>query len=99
MGRLFCGDNRVVLREYFAPASVDLIYLDPPFSSNRDYNQIFRDESGNRSPAQILAFDDTWHWVAPKTDETYSYLTDTSLNGGSVPPALTSLIAALVSGI
>jgi DNA modification methylase len=99
MGRLFCGDNRVVLREYFAPASVDLIYLDPPFSSNRDYNQIFRDESGNRSPAQMLAFDDTWHWQAPKTDDTLRYLTDTDLNGGTVPTELGSIIAALVSGL
>lgn len=99
MGRLFCGDNREIMRDYFAPGSVDLIYLDPPFSSNRDYNQIFRDESGNRSPAQILAFEDTWHWQAPKTDETLRYLTDTELNGRSVPTELGSIVAALVRGL
>jgi site-specific DNA-methyltransferase (adenine-specific) len=59
--KLYYGDNLDILRGY-PPASVDLIYLDPPFNSNRDYNVIFRDESGNRSDAQLLAFEDTWHW-------------------------------------
>jgi DNA modification methylase len=99
LNRLFCGDNRAILRDYVAPGSVDLIYLDPPFSSNRDYNQIFRDESGNRSPAQILAFEDTWHWQAPKTDETLQYLTDTALNSRTVPSELAAIIASLVRGL
>ena len=59
---LFYGDNLPILREYIADASVDLIYLDPPFNSNRSYNVLFRDESGRESEAQITAFDDTWHW-------------------------------------
>ena len=46
---LYYGDNLDILRRYVPDASVDLIYLDPPFNSNRDYNVIFRDESGNRS--------------------------------------------------
>ena len=41
---------------------VDLVYLDPPFSSNRDDNVIFRDESGKTCDAQLLAFEDPWHW-------------------------------------
>jgi adenine specific DNA methylase Mod len=41
---------------------VDLVYLDPPFYSNRDYNVIFKGESGRKSDAQLLAFEDTWHW-------------------------------------
>lgn len=45
---LYYGDNLDILRRYIPDASVDLIYLDPPFNSNRDYNVIFRDESGNR---------------------------------------------------
>ena len=57
---LYYGDNLDILRRYVPDASVDLIYLDPPFNSNRDYNVIFRDESGNRSDAQLLAFEDTW---------------------------------------
>jgi len=53
---LYYGDNLEILRRYIPDASVDLIYVDPPFNSNRDYNVIFRDESGNRSDAQLLAF-------------------------------------------
>jgi len=41
---------------------VDLIYLDPPFNSKRDYNAIFHDATGAAAPAQIKAFTDTWHW-------------------------------------
>ena len=42
--------------------SVDLVYLDPPFNSNRTYNVLFKEKSGEESPAQIEAFDDTWAW-------------------------------------
>ena len=51
---LYYGDNLDILRRYLPDASVDLIYLDPPFNSNRDYNVIFRDESGNATDAQLL---------------------------------------------
>jgi site-specific DNA-methyltransferase (adenine-specific) len=34
VNKLFFGDNLDVLRESIADASVDLIYLDPPFNSN-----------------------------------------------------------------
>ena len=60
---LYYGDNLDILRRYLPDAGVDLVYLDPPFNSNRDDNVIFRDESGNRSDAQLLAFEDTWHWL------------------------------------
>jgi hypothetical protein len=62
---LYYGDNLDILRRYLPDASVDLIYLDPPFNSNRDYNVIFKDESGNPTDAQLLAFEDTWHWGRP----------------------------------
>ena len=58
---LYSGDNLDILCRYLPDASVDPVDLDPPFNSNRDYNVIFRDESGNRSDAQLLAFEDTWH--------------------------------------
>ena len=59
---LFYGDNLPILREHIASASIDLVYLDPPFNSNRSYNVLFADESGKESEAQITAFEDTWHW-------------------------------------
>jgi DNA modification methylase len=71
LNKLFYGDNLEVLREHVASASVDLIYLDPPFNSNRSYNVIFgRDSTDGDASAQIQAFDDTWHWT-PVTDGQY----------------------------
>ena len=49
------GDNLDILRRYLPDAAVDLVYLDPPFNSDRDDNVIFRDESGNATDAQLLA--------------------------------------------
>src|SRR4051794_41200926 len=59
---LYYGDNLAVLRESVATDSVDLIYLDPPFNSQANYNVLFRAPSGDRSQAQIEAFEDTWRW-------------------------------------
>jgi len=59
---LYYGDNLAVLRGHIANASVDLVYLDPPFQSNRAYNILFAAQDGTRAPAQIQAFDDTWRW-------------------------------------
>lgn len=61
---LYYGDNLNVLRnrEHFPDASIDLIYLDPPFNSNASYNVLFKGPSGKGSGAQIEAFEDTWHW-------------------------------------
>jgi DNA modification methylase len=59
---LFYGDNLQVLRENIADESVDLIYLDPPFNSQANYNILFRAPTGEQSKAQIEAFEDTWHW-------------------------------------
>lgn len=59
---LYYGDNLDILRNNFADESVDLIYLDPPFNSQANYNVLFRAPSGQQSKAQIEAFEDTWHW-------------------------------------
>ena len=56
----YLGDNLDILRRYVPDAAVDLVDLNPPFNSNRDDNVIFRDESGNATDAQLLAFEDTW---------------------------------------
>jgi adenine specific DNA methylase Mod len=68
MNHLHYGDNLRVLRESVATESVDLIYLDPPFNSNASYNVLFRGPEGQASPAQIEAFDDTWHWTQAAAD-------------------------------
>ena len=64
MNRLYYGDNLHVLRDTqaFPDACVDLIYLDPPFNSKRDYNLLFKSPKGQQSEAQITAFEDSWHW-------------------------------------
>ena len=67
---LYYGDNLDILRRYIPDGSVDLIYLDPPFNSNRAYNVLFKEKSGESSPAQIQAFDDTWQWDL-KAEQTF----------------------------
>ncbi len=60
--KLYFGDNLEILRREVPDASVDLIYLDPPFNSNATYNVLFKEKSGEESAAQIMAFEDTWQW-------------------------------------
>ena len=55
MNQLYYGDNLQVLRDSIASESVDLIYLDPPFNSKRDYNLLFKSPKGTESAAQIEA--------------------------------------------
>lgn len=65
MNRLFYGDNLDVLRRYVKDESVDLVYLDPPFNSDRNYNVLFKQKDGKKESgenSQILAFTDTWTW-------------------------------------
>jgi DNA modification methylase len=95
---LYYGDNLDILRRYIPDQSVDLVYLDPPFNSNRAYNVIFKDESGNSTDAQLLAFEDTWHW-GPDAEAQYAYLTNTARNHGRVPSTVSTIVAALRSGI
>jgi adenine specific DNA methylase Mod len=57
-----------VLREHVFTASVDLIYLDPPFNSNRSYSVLFKEKSGDESQAQQEAFDDSWIWSHESED-------------------------------
>ena len=59
MNRLYFGDCLTIMEE-MPLGSVDLIYLDPPFNSNRDYNAIYQDETGRPLPDQIEAFGDMW---------------------------------------
>ena len=61
---LYWGNNLPILRnrDYFPDGSVDLVYLDPPFNSNQNYNVLFKEATGKESTAQLQAFEDTWHW-------------------------------------
>src|ERR1700730_2579796 len=70
---LFYGDNLFILREHIANESIYLVYLDPPFNSNRHYNVLFKDEQGVDSESQITAFEDTWHWNL-EAEHTYTEL-------------------------
>jgi site-specific DNA-methyltransferase (adenine-specific) len=98
---LYYGDNLDILRHeptYVPPESVDLIYLDPPFNSNAAYSVIFKDESGRGSDAQMMAFDDTWHW-GPDAERHYIYLTNSAYHQGRVPAPVSALIGAFHAGI
>ena len=60
--KLYYGDNLDVLRRYVRDESIDIVYLDPPFKSQQDYNVLFAEKDGTRSASQIMAFEDTWEW-------------------------------------
>ena len=51
-----------MLSRHVADESVDLVYLDPPFNSNANYNVLFAERDGTQAAAQIKAFEDTWRW-------------------------------------
>lgn len=59
---LYYGDNLDVLRQHIKDETVDLVYLDPPFNSNRDYNVLFAEKDGTQAASQFKAFEDTWEW-------------------------------------
>ena len=73
---LYYGDNLEILRKYIPDSCIDLIYLDPPFNSHRNYNILFK-ESEHWSEAQVRAFGDTWHWTEA-TEKTYLELVQKS---------------------
>ena len=81
--KLYYGDNLDVLRASVASESVDPVYLDPPFNSNASYNVLFKAPGGAQSPAQIEAFDDTWHW-----NESAERAFDEVLTGGHSDAAI-----------
>jgi site-specific DNA-methyltransferase (adenine-specific) len=91
---LFYGDNLSILREYIPTESVDLVYLDPPFNSNRSYNVLFRDESGHEADAQITAFDDTWHWGDAAEQTYHELVNDAPAKVGDMIGALRQFVGA-----
>ncbi|ELP54644.1 DNA methylase family protein [Microcystis aeruginosa TAIHU98] len=61
VNKLYYGDNLEVLRKYIKDESINLCYIDPPFNSKRNYNQIYNN-LGKEDQAQAQAFVDTWTW-------------------------------------
>jgi adenine specific DNA methylase Mod len=88
---LYYGDNLEMLRRYIKDDSVDLVYLDPPFKSNQDYNVLFAEQDGSRSAAQIKAFGDTWRWDQAAS-EAYHEIVE---RGGKVSQAMQAFRAFL----
>ena len=52
----------------FPSNHVDLIYLDPPFNSNRSYNMMYKNKTGYSVPEQVEAFCDTWNMDEEKIE-------------------------------
>ena len=92
MNHLHFGDNLRVLRESIADASVDLIYLDPPFNSNASYNVLFKGPEGTDSQAQIEAFDDAWHWTQSAEDAFSDVLRSGNTNASEMLRAMRAFL-------
>ncbi len=75
MNYLYYGDNLDVLCQHIGEESVDLIYLDPPFNSKRNYNVLFKDTGGGESTAQVEAFSDSWSW-GEASEEAYHQMVE-----------------------
>jgi len=89
---LYYGDNLEILRKYIPDNSIDLVYLDPPFNSKKDYNILFKENGGVESEAQIKAFTDTWHWTQTAENTYYDIVT-------KGPLKISQLIGALHDAI
>lgn len=68
MNRLYYGDNKTIMQTNMKLSSVDLIYLDPPFNSKKDYNLLYKKLTGKPVPEQAEAFTDTWTMDAQKDE-------------------------------
>jgi site-specific DNA-methyltransferase (adenine-specific) len=104
--KLFYGDNLDVMRKYIKDESVDLCYIDPPFNSKRNYNQIYNN-IGKEDTAQAQAFVDTWTWddaaetglneIRTNENQRYSLRTVYLISGLEKVLSRGSLFAYLVS--
>lgn len=88
---LFYGDNLEVLRKYIKDETVDLCYIDPPFNSKRNYNQIYNN-IGSEDRAQAQAFVDTWVWDSEAIDGFQAILSN---EDGRFQPQTVELIKGL----
>jgi len=95
---LYFGDNLEILRDKFpdkpdGDGYFDLIYLDPPFNSNRNYNVLFR-EGLIESPAQVQAFEDSWHWT-DEAEKVFEELVGARKSPTSINQNIVELMIAL----
>ena len=90
---LYFGDNLEILREKIPDETFDLIYLDPPFNSNRNYNVIFKEELQD-SPAQVQAFEDSWHWTR-EAQATFDELVGVRQSKTKINDQISNLMLAL----
>ena len=81
---LYYGDNLDVMRLHIKDETVDLVYLDPPFNSNTNYNVLFAEKDGSKAASQIQAFTDTWTW----NRESESVFAEIVMAGGRVADCL-----------
>lgn len=68
MNKLWYGDNLTIMQREMGKHSVDLIYLDPPFKSDANYNLLYKSMTGKPVPDQAEAFFDTWELDAAKLE-------------------------------
>lgn len=96
MNTLYYGDNLDIMRSWIDSESVDLIYLDPPFQSGRNYNIIFKPEGKGIKGAtsQITTFEDTWNWGKEAEDEYIGLITG-SITRTPPPQKLIDLMKAM----
>ena len=87
---LFGGDNLALLRQHIATESIDLIYLDPPFNSKRNYNVLCKGEDRQDATSTLKAFKDTWPW-SYEIEEQYQALTVQDTKVGTLLQALVSV--------
>ncbi len=84
---LYFGDNLEIMRRYLPDKSVDLVYADPPFKSDQNYNVLFKERDGARAASQIRAFEDTWSWDA-EDEAVVADLVTAGGQGGRCGPGL-----------
>lgn len=93
--QLFFGDNLWHLKE-LDDCSVDLIYLDPPFNSDAQYNVFFDGpDSENETTAQLSAFRDAWTWTNEESGKQYEAMMS---RGGSIAAMMSGMMSILGKG-
>jgi site-specific DNA-methyltransferase (adenine-specific) len=90
--KLYFGDNLEVMRESLDSKSVDLIYLDPPFNSKKNYNVIYKSHKGVSSQSQTMAFVDSWNWNDETSKSVNFLITEADANVGALCTSILNLI-------